>query len=181
MMDKATPLPKAGRSAELRSRLAVAQTIKPTARGIQFRQALNEEPIDYINFDDVVSIPDWLAWTQTERDRLAIVVAILLNRPAIDQELSGAKLAALALAVGQDLFDELCNSSADHMLDWQDKSHRLPRPEDLRSIGEGLMHNGLPKTLSRAFPGASGDVGARAMVEQATKICIERQMDILAR
>jgi hypothetical protein len=159
-----------GRSTELRARLALAQTIQPSSRGQCFRNAKAKTNSFPLSFADIAALPEWLSWSQNDRDKLALAAAILYHRPAIDRELSGTKLAALADAVGHSFFGHLCSEECGENFKIGFLSDQFPRPEDLPAIGERMLGSSLPKAFSQTFPAAIGDEQARKLVAFAAAL-----------
>jgi hypothetical protein len=157
------------RSAPLRAKLALIRGHGHGGRATIFRNhrlgTAGNEP----DFATLVALPDWIALTAEEQTRMAKAVAILLHRLAIDRELSGHKLAALSDAVGETLFDELrdCPLPANITATGLD---RLPRPEDLETIGREQMIAAIPSALALMFPGAAGDIQASALCAIAAQL-----------
>ena len=72
------------------------------------------------------------------RDRIAPVVALLVAKRALDAELNGERLIALSQAIGEDLFDRICEAPPPAPdADLPDTS--LPAPPDLSTRGEALL------------------------------------------
>lgn len=178
MNPAAHPLAETPRSAPLRARMQVLQAKHATTtRGAKFREQRADNQDYRPDFAEVAALPDWVLWDQNDRNRLAKAVATLCHRPAIDQELSGAKLGALAETVGEQLFEALCHDRV--ALDTENPywSQELPRPEDLQVFGERLMHAALPKFCADRYPGADDDADAHECVAEAMAICAQVHSD----
>jgi hypothetical protein len=158
-MTAAVPL----RSASLRAKLALIRGHSHGRRASFFRDHKLGEAGNDPDIAMLVALPDWIALMPAEQARLAIAVAVLLHRPAIDQLLSGNKLAALSDAIGENLFDDLCDYSLPASISIMCSNH-LPRPEDLEAIGREHMLRAIPTSLAARFPGAAGD-------DQAALLC----------
>ncbi len=161
------------RSSGLRAQLALARDIYPSSRGQYFRHMFISEGPAPLAFSDVSALPHWLSWSLENRDSLSLATAILYHRPAIERELSGAKLGALADKVGPSIFDHLCNEEFDDTINIGFLSNQLPRPEDLPGIGDRLMYSSLPAAFAQTFPAATGDKEANILVTFAA-ILIKR-------
>lgn len=74
-----------------------------------------------------------------QRDRVAATLALLWFRPALDAELRGRRLGALAMIVGEDLFDRIRN--AEVPFDTADAGTDLPIPDLLIAEGEALLNS----------------------------------------
>jgi hypothetical protein len=178
MTEVATPVNAQTRSAELRARLALARTIQISSRGQCYRHSNAKTGPAPLSFSDVAAIPDWLSWDSDSRCELALASAILYHRPAIDRELSGVKLGALADRIGREIFDHLCNEELDETINPGFLSEQFPRPEDLDDIGERLLSASLPKTFCSAFPAATGDEQARKLVAFAAALAARIDVEI---
>lgn len=90
------------------------------------------------SFADVANPPAWARSEGDDRAQLAKTIALLASRAAIDSELNGARLAALAEAVGEDSFDQICEAD---VLDVTiaDIPAALPRPEELERLGSDML------------------------------------------
>jgi hypothetical protein len=144
------------RGGPLRAKLAIARgsTRKQHARAFIAQhqagaQNLQAEPA----FATVAALPDWVLADEASRDMIARVAALLYHRDAVDAEIDGARLAALSQAVGEDIFDALCDCPPPAVMA---DVRQLPRPDSLSAIGNELMRASLPLALSDRFPGARG-------------------------
>lgn len=104
-------------------------------------------------FDDLALRSRWDALDADARDRALAVAALLDARPAIDRELTGARLAPLSGAVGEALFDAVLDS------DVTGDELALPDASELGSRGA---------LLSAAM--AEGDVRARELIDRAAAL-----------
>lgn len=107
------------------------------------------------------------AVTAANRSKVAPVLSLLCAREAIDRELSGRKLSALAAAVGDETFDAVCDCQLpDVSLDFA--IGNLPQPNSLASEGEALLTQvgtypplaALAQLASEIVDGASTSRGA---------------------
>ncbi len=144
----------AARSAPLRARLALVRGTAHGGRAAAFRAAQLGEQIAEPDFATLAALPDWLLWSDADQVQLAKVVALLMHRSGIDHELSGSKLAALSDAVGEDIFDLVCEAVLPASVG---ANHVLPRPEDIESIGRDIMNRALPLHMASRYVGAIGD------------------------
>ena len=134
------PAGTVARSALIRQKLAFARTHSRRGRTARFqaRTLAMPDPAADPDFDIIAALPDWLLLSAPEEALLAMCVAVAAHRPAIDRELSGAKLAALAEIVGEARFDLLCD--LDDLPQANDPRYsQLPRPEDLAGIGAAII------------------------------------------
>jgi hypothetical protein len=164
------------RSAPLRAKLALIRGHGHGGRATIFRNhrlgTAGNEP----DFATLAALPDWIALKAEEQVRMAKAVAVLMHRPAIDQLLSGRKLAALSDAVGEALFDELSDFPLPANIT-ATVSDSLPRPEDLETIGRAQMLAAIPSALALQYPGAAGDSQASALCAIAAHLLNETKMD----
>jgi hypothetical protein len=172
------------RTSELRANIAAVTPNQMVSRSFKFRNAMAkdtsssiEEPIAALRFADIAQLPEWISWSDEEQGLLAKSVAILQHIRAIDQELSGVRLAAIAQTVGDDIFDQLCNSAHTIADDNDQWPTRLPRPEDLTKIGMDILFSGLPIQLSSRFPAANDNAQAAALSKLAAGICAQSHLD----
>jgi hypothetical protein len=161
------------RSATLRAKLALIRGAPYAARATRFRDRQLNDDVPTLDAASVMAVPDWLLSSEEQQIGLAKAIAILLHRPAIDSELSGTKLAALSDAVGEELFDDLC----DHRLTEEmpePVSRDLPRPEDLEAIGRDHMQRAIPIALSAQFAEARGDQLSAKLCTTAARVALHR-------
>ncbi len=130
-------------------------------RGARFARRASGLPA--VRFGDLPKLPDWLDASEEQRKRIAAVAGLLRHRRAIDAELSGPRLAALAAAVGEPLFDAVCEAEVPEMAG----AEKLPPPERVLAAGEQLLEAALPLALANRFPGARDDAAARYLLAQA--------------
>ena len=174
-MSEAAPI-SIGRGAQLRAKLAIARgsTRKQHARAfIAQHRAGEQDPQAEPAFATVAALPDWVLADEADRDMIARVAALLYHRDAMDAEIDGARLAALSQAVGEDIFDALCDcpppaSMAD--------VRQLPRPDSLSAIGNELMVASLPLALSDRFPGARGAGDIAQLCDTAADIVARHRL-----
>jgi hypothetical protein len=159
------------RSASLRAKLGLIRG-HSHGRATLFRNRRLGEAGNDPDFSALVALPDWVALPDADQTHMAQAVAVLLHRSAIDRELSGHKLAALSDAVGEALFDELCDCPLPATIN-AIGSDRLPRPEDLESIGREHMLRAIPFALASRFPGAAGDGHASVLCTIAAQLLSE--------
>lgn len=77
-------------------------------RGERFAARSGGTPLP--QFADELRQRRWTRAAQLCGPNWPIVIGILTSRPAIDEELSGAALAELASAIGEPLFDAICDA-----------------------------------------------------------------------
>lgn len=77
---------------------------------------------------------------EARREVIAELVALLDARPAIDAELNGNRLGALASRVGEAQFDHVCDAVIAPPLYDRGRA-ALPDPHMLRSLGEALLQS----------------------------------------
>jgi hypothetical protein len=149
------------RSEGLRSKFALVRGSVDGKRGAAFRHKADSPLPSSYNFNSIAALPDWVLWHDDQKRHLAKIIALLLHRPAIDKELSGAKLSALAETVGTSVFEQLCDCT--DVIDNQQID--LPRPEDLADIGYKQMQLAISPTFSDRFADAAGDENARQLTK----------------
>ncbi|GAA0745340.1 hypothetical protein CA233_20865 [Sphingomonas sp. ABOLD] len=133
-------------------------------RGARFaRRASGQPPV---SFGDLAKLPDWLDAPEAQRARIAAAAGLLRLRRAIDTELSGPRLAALAAAVGEPLFDAVCEAEVPEIV----SAEKLPSPERVLAVGTQLLEAALPLALQDQFPGARDDAAARGLLARAHAI-----------
>ncbi len=106
------------------------------ARAQRFAARLRGESLP--TFSDLVDPPDWSVAEQERHSELVVTIGLLHARPAIDAELNGARLAALAAFVGEDRFDAICDADTDQ-LRAEFLTDDLPTPVELVEQGEALV------------------------------------------
>jgi hypothetical protein len=74
------------------------------------------------------------------RHAIAELVALLDARPAIDAELNGTRLGALASHVGEAQFDLVCDAALATAI-YERGSGALPDPHMLQALGEAILQN----------------------------------------
>lgn len=142
-----------GRADRLRRRAAVVGGVGTRATRLATRLAGGTPP----GFDDLARVPVWRLHGPDDVERIALVAGLLHHRPAIDAELSGARLAPIAAACGETLFDRACSGDAPPVEDCADLSAGVPAPEELRAAGH-------------AFMAATHDPAARTLVARAATL-----------
>lgn len=133
-------------------------------RGARFARRASGQPA--MGFGDLAKLPDWLDAPDGQRARIAAAAGLLRHRRAIDAELSGPRLAALAAAVGEPLFDAVCEAEVPEMAG----AEKLPPPERVLAAGAQLLEAALPLALQDRFPGARDDAVARDLLARAHAI-----------
>ncbi len=106
------------------------------ARAQRFAARLRGESLP--TFNDLASPPDWSVAEQERHSELVTIVGLLHARPAIDAELNGGRLGALAAFVGEDLFDVVCDADIGQ-LRAEFLTDDLPTPVELLEQGEELV------------------------------------------
>jgi hypothetical protein len=145
--------PSSRRSAALREKLAKIRGHRFGSRAARFRDRQRDRlepssvatPTVEPDFSAVAALPDWALLDDAAQTKIGLAAAILQARGAIDRELSGERLAAIAAVVGDALFEQLCDCELPDA--WSGNGSRLPRPEDLPAIGAGLCHRAMPRGL----------------------------------
>ncbi len=141
-IDQANP-----RSAMIRAKYALLTEGSDTRRSARFRARLSgKNQPENIDFAAIAAIPDW--WLTDDNTRILIgkAAVILQHRRAIDQELSGVRLAALAQHIGEELFEALCDADLPDSITGNDA--HLPRPEDLIHLAHAMLQAALPPQLT---------------------------------
>lgn len=152
------------RGEDRRRRHAILAEAAGEGRGARFARRLAGMPGP--SFADIGKVPDWLSAEPAQQQRIATLAALLRYRRAIDAELSGTRLAALAATVGEDLLDAACEAPA------PDRSSNLPLPppQHLHAEGRALLHAALPLPFAHRFPDARDDPQARDLAARASAI-----------
>ncbi|WP_139810006.1 hypothetical protein [Sphingomonas azotifigens] len=133
-------------------------------RGARFARRARGQSV--VCFGDLAKLPDWLDAPEAQRARIAAAAGLLRHRRAIDAELSGPRLAALAAAVGEPLFDTVCEAEVPEMVG----AEKLPPPERVLAAGRQLLEAALPLALQDQFSGARDDAVARDLLVRAHAI-----------
>lgn len=120
-------------------------------------------------FADMSAVPRWLMLPPDVQLQIAKAAGLERHRKAIDNELSGPKLAMLAEAVGEGLLDAVC---ASHAPASPASYAPLPRPDLIIAAGWAQLHAGLPPIFAARFPDADGDPAARAASERAVDLVL---------
>lgn len=119
--------------------------------------------VEGVNFNDLAAVPRWLMLPPDQQARVAMAAGLLRHKSALDHELSGQKLAALASMMGEDLVDAV---AALPVADGVSRGG-LPPPEPLVKEGWSMLHRGLPAPFAPRFPDAANDANARILAEAA--------------
>jgi hypothetical protein len=96
--------------------------------------------------EDEPAFADWQRQRRIDRliegrrDAVAELVALLDARPAIDAELNGTRLGALASHVGEAQFDRVCDTVLAPAL-YARGSAALPDPHMLRALGDAILQS----------------------------------------
>lgn len=143
------------------AKLALLARHCPQGRGARFTRRASGQPA--VQFGDLAKLPDWLDASEEQRARIAAAAGLLRHRRAIDAELSGPRLATLAAAVGEPLFDALCDADVPEIVG----AEMLPPPERVLAMGTHLLEAALPLALQDRFPGARDDAIARDLLARA--------------
>jgi hypothetical protein len=137
------------RSASIRQKLQHLRGHRLGVRAARFKQSLaaaDGQAHSLLDFDTVAALPDWALFDDTRQIMVGLGAAILDERGAIDRELSGDRLAAIAALVGADIFERLCDLPLPNSISVNPKGH-LPRPEDFATIGANLRRWAMPAAL----------------------------------
>jgi hypothetical protein len=145
---------------------AALAALCPDSRGRRFasRAAGHARP----TFADLAAMPAWAAFDEAVQKRAAFAAGLLAARSAIDRELSGERLGALAEVVGESFFDAVC--AADRPATSDRGLLPLPRPDQLAVHGRDILEAALPAVLRRIVPGAAGNADARCIADRAIEI-----------
>jgi hypothetical protein len=139
------------RSANIRQKLQHLRGHRYGSRATRFKQCLaasDERAHTLLDFDTLAALPDWALFDDARQIMVGLGAAILDERGAIDRELSGERLAAIAALVGDDIFDRLCDWPLPNSISVNATGH-LPRPEDFSTIGANLRRWAMPASLRK--------------------------------
>lgn len=119
----------------LAERIEVAGAV-PSPRAQRFARRLRGETLP--GFADVMRCNRIERDAHGRRDEVAAILALLQAKPALDGELCGRRLGALAARVGEDSFDRVCavELPGDCRASCADD---LPGPAELDSFGHTLL------------------------------------------
>ncbi len=148
-----------------RARYAALAAAGGEGRGGRF--ALRRAGGETARFADLFHVPDWLMLDNGGQERVARLAGLIKYRTAIDRELSGPRLAMVAEAVGEDVFDAACAAELPRAAD---DVTELPRPDALVADGWNVLRSGLPPVFADMHPGARGDQDARMLTQAAMRI-----------
>jgi hypothetical protein len=131
------------RTVKLRQKLTYLRGHHRSKRAVQFERRLETaQPIvKDADFNSIATLPDWILLRDEDQVLIGLCAAILNERDAIDRELSGERLIAIAAVVGGELFEKLCEVTlTDNLQTFVDTpmSQLLSRPEDLHTIGHQI-------------------------------------------
>ncbi len=76
----------------------------------------------------------------SRRGEIAKLVALLDARAAIDRDLNGSRLSALAACVGEAQFDHVCEAEIASAV-YERGCTKLPDPQRLQDLGEALLQS----------------------------------------
>jgi hypothetical protein len=161
------------RTSVLRQKLSLLSGHDRRSRSRRFLD--HQNPAAPPDFTTLAAVPTWMMIDDLGKTTIAKYAALLAHREAIDRELSGKRLGALADAVGHDVMEALCDCVVPQVSDPLGRQGLLPRPEDLEEIGLPLLEAALPFALKDRFPGAADDPNARSLVAVATHIWQQTQ------
>ena len=133
-------------------------------RGARFARIMSGTPGPTLA--DLAAVPRWLMLDPDAQARVAKVAGLLLHRSALINELSGARLAVLADAIGEDLIDAVCAMPTAA----PPATASLARPDQIIADGWRALHRGLPRPLARRFPDGANDADARILAATACEI-----------
>jgi hypothetical protein len=133
----------------------------PDTRGSRFANRL--VGIEGPTFADLAAVPRWLMLTAEEQARIAMAAGLLQYKGALDRELSGQKLSALADFFGETLVDAVAALPSVELTE----ANSLPPPETLVAQGWSILQRGLPAPFATHFSQAANDPDARALAEAA--------------
>ncbi len=160
------------RSAIIREKLHVIRGHRSGGRAARFRsrQAGTAMEPDFLC---VAALPDWALADGKRQEIVGLGAAILEERGAIERELSGGRLAAIAALVGSELFERLCEAplgQAPLGEAGNGAGGRLPRPEDFIAKGEFLRRCAMPAALRGSECSESDAARARHLCKLAASL-----------
>ncbi len=144
------------RTVKLRQKLAYLRGQNRSKRAIKFNQRLEavQPGVDETDFNRTASLPDWILLPDEDQALIGLSAAILSERDAIDRELSGERLIAIAATVGDELFEKLCEvtlfDNTAHNTDMP-MSQLLSRPEDFLAIGHDIRLRAVHDNYARSL------------------------------
>ncbi|MEM7689431.1 MAG: hypothetical protein AAF291_10455 [Pseudomonadota bacterium] len=123
-------------AAHISSKSASPSSEPMTRRAMRFgrRLAGEREP----TFADLVRQRKTAQAADKDGERLAMVLALLHAKPALDRALDGARLARLADAIGEDALDAVRNLDT-AVLPQEALVATLPQASELRATGQRLL------------------------------------------
>jgi hypothetical protein len=160
------------RSAMIRRKLAHLRGHRFGARASRFRSLHDAQPIVQIlpqDFASITALPDWIVANGDRQEQIGVAAAILQARDAIERELSGSRLAAIAALVGDDLFERLCDAPLPEDI-FSASAGRLPRPEDFVTMGRALRRAAMPAPFRDAELSDADSVKARMLCDHAAHV-----------
>lgn len=153
-------------AAARKARLSALAALCPDSRGRRFARRRAGEPAP--RFADLAAVPDWITLPSAMQQDVAVAAALIAARPAIDREIDGARLAALAAVAGEALFDRVCSENLTG--DMGGAAGTLPRPDLLPMIGARILEAALPPAFGGSYPAAAGDDRALQIAQKAVAL-----------
>jgi hypothetical protein len=160
------------RSALIRRKVEHVRGHRFSARASRFRalhDAQTAAPALPQDFASVTALPDWIVADDDQQELIGVAAAMVQARDAIECELSGTRLAAIAALVGDELFERLCDAPLPKGID-SASAGRLPRPEDFVTIGRALRRAALPAPFREAELSNAESAKARLLCDHAAHI-----------
>lgn len=141
------------------ARLGVIGAIQPGSRGKRLAARIAGGSTS--RFDHLSAVAAWRLVDPARRNDLAVAAGLLFHRPQIDRSVDGVALRALALRVGEPLFDAACEVSVDGAA--MSAADQLPRAADLDAIGRDLIRRADGEApVSRLLDRAAALIGTPA-------------------
>jgi hypothetical protein len=143
---------------------------EPKGRGARMLARKNGDALP--QFANLAALPHWVLLDAPRQRTVALTVAALHYRTHIDQEISGAKLGAIANEMGEALFDKVCLAALpDNDFRAQDDG-LLPRPDQMEDHGLTIMTKALPQEMESQWPGAQGASEWRPLIDSAYELAM---------
>lgn len=165
------------RPRDLAHRLTALGASFSESRGSRFarRAGMANDAKPQPTLADLVNLPDWILCDVEMVDDIAAVTTLLHFRPALDRELSGARLSAICECVGEGNYDLACEAPIPETELIADTETKLPTPDQLNAVGRTMLNQALPITMIATVSEASGNIKMKALSNIATALVLARK------